>query len=43
MIPRLFAFALAAALASAPALAQKVELDTTAGKIVLQLDAKAAR
>ncbi len=42
MIPRLFAVALAAALASTPALAQKVELDTTAGKIVLQLDAKAA-
>ena len=34
--------AFAAALASAPALAQKVELDTTAGKIVLELDAKAA-
>jgi len=34
----------AAALGAAPtvALAQKVELDTTAGKIVLQLDAKAA-
>ena len=34
----------AAALGTAPtvALAQKVELDTTAGKIVLQLDAKAA-
>src|SRR6187402_3750681 len=33
-----------AALAAAPtlALAQKVELDTTAGRIVLQLDAKAA-
>ena len=36
------ALAFAAALASAPALAQKVELDTTAGKIVLELDAKAA-
>jgi cyclophilin family peptidyl-prolyl cis-trans isomerase len=34
--------ACAAALAGTPALAQKVELDTTAGKIVLQLDAKAA-
>ena len=34
--------AFAAALASVPALAQKVELDTTAGKIVLELDAKAA-
>jgi cyclophilin family peptidyl-prolyl cis-trans isomerase len=33
---------LAAALASAPAVAQKVELDTTAGKIVLELNAKAA-
>ncbi|MEO8487728.1 MAG: peptidylprolyl isomerase [Betaproteobacteria bacterium] len=37
------AFAVAALGASqAPALAQRVELDTTAGKIVLQLDAKAA-
>jgi peptidyl-prolyl cis-trans isomerase B (cyclophilin B) len=37
------AFALAASvLGAAPALAQKVELDTTAGKIVLQLDASAA-
>ena len=37
------AFALAASvLSAAPALAQKVELDTTAGKIVLQLDASAA-
>ena len=36
------ALAFAAALASVPALAQKVELDTTAGKIVLELDAKAA-
>ena len=36
------AVAFAAALASAPALAQKVELDTTAGKIVIELDAKAA-
>ena len=37
------ALALAAGLASAaPALAQKVELDTTAGTIVLQLDAAAA-
>ena len=36
------ALAFAAALASAPAFAQKVELDTTAGKIVLELDAKAA-
>ncbi|HQU49116.1 MAG TPA: peptidylprolyl isomerase [Casimicrobiaceae bacterium] len=38
----ILALAFAAALASAPALAQKVELDTTAGKIVLELDAKAA-
>ena len=39
----LFAVAVAAAaLGATPALAQKVELDTTAGKIVLQLDAKAA-
>jgi peptidyl-prolyl cis-trans isomerase A (cyclophilin A)/peptidyl-prolyl cis-trans isomerase B (cyclophilin B) len=38
----LLAAAAAAALAAGPALAQKVELDTTAGKIVLQLDAKAA-
>ena len=37
------AFALAASvLGAGPALAQKVELDTTAGKIVLQLDASAA-
>ena len=37
------ALALAASvLGAAPALAQKVELDTTAGKIVLQLDAAAA-
>ena len=37
------AFAAAAIGATpSPALAQKVELDTTAGKIVLQLDAKAA-
>ena len=37
------ALALAASvLGAAPALAQKVELDTTAGKIVLQLDASAA-
>ena len=37
------AFALAASvLGAAPALAQNVELDTTAGKIVLQLDASAA-
>ena len=37
------AFALAASvLGAAPALAQKVELDTTVGKIVLQLDASAA-
>ena len=37
------ALALAAsALGAAPALAQNVELDTTAGKIVLQLDASAA-
>jgi peptidyl-prolyl cis-trans isomerase A (cyclophilin A)/peptidyl-prolyl cis-trans isomerase B (cyclophilin B) len=36
------AFAAALASAPAPALAQKVELDTTAGKIVLELDAKAA-
>ena len=43
-MPRPFlAFALAASvLGAAPALAQKVELDTTAGKIVLQLDASAA-
>ena len=32
----------ASALPAVPALAQKVELDTTAGKIVLQLDAAAA-
>ena len=32
----------AAVLGAAPALAQKVELDTTAGRIVLQLDAAAA-
>ena len=32
----------ASALPAASALAQKVELDTTAGKIVLQLDAAAA-
>ena len=32
----------ATALGATPALAQKVELDTTAGKIVLQLDAAAA-
>ena len=38
-----FALAFAAsALGAAPALAQKVELDTTAGRIVLQLDAAAA-
>ena len=36
------AFAAAALAAPTFALAQKVELDTTAGKIVLQLDAKAA-
>jgi cyclophilin family peptidyl-prolyl cis-trans isomerase len=44
MTRHLFAALLAAALGAAPtlALAQKVELDTTAGKIVLQLDAKAA-
>ena len=42
--PLFAAFLAAAALGAAPtvALAQKVELDTTAGKIVLQLDAKAA-
>ena len=34
--------AFAAALAAGPALAQKVELDTTAGRIVLELNAKAA-
>ena len=44
MTRTLFVAAFAAALGAAPAvaLAQKVELDTTAGKIVLQLDAKAA-
>ena len=42
MTQRFLAFAFAAALAVTPALAQKVELDTTAGKIVLQLDAAAA-
>ena len=42
MTKRFLAVAFAAALASTPALAQKVELDTTAGKIVLELDAKAA-
>jgi len=42
--PLFAAFLAAAALGAAPtlALAQKVELDTTAGRIVLQLDAKAA-
>ena len=42
--PLFAAFLAAAALGAAPtlALAQKVELDTSAGKIVLQLDAKAA-
>ena len=34
--------AFGAALAATPALAQKVELDTTAGKIVVELNAKAA-
>ena len=43
MIRSLFALAIAAAaFAAAPALAQRVELDTTAGRIVLELDAKAA-
>jgi len=43
MTRTLLVAAFAAALAASPlALAQKVELDTTAGKIVLQLDAKAA-
>jgi peptidyl-prolyl cis-trans isomerase A (cyclophilin A)/peptidyl-prolyl cis-trans isomerase B (cyclophilin B) len=43
MIRSLFALAIAAAaFAAAPALAQRVELDTTAGRIVLVLDAKAA-
>ena len=43
MIRSLFALAVAAAaLGATPALAQRVELDTTAGKIVLELDAKAA-
>ena len=42
MIRPLFALAIAAAFAAAPALAQRVELDTTAGRIVLELDAKAA-
>jgi peptidyl-prolyl cis-trans isomerase A (cyclophilin A)/peptidyl-prolyl cis-trans isomerase B (cyclophilin B) len=43
MIRSLFALAIAAAaFATAPALAQRVEIDTTAGRIVLELDAKAA-
>ena len=43
MIRPLFTLALAAAVLGAPpALAQRVELDTTAGRIVLQLDAAAA-
>jgi cyclophilin family peptidyl-prolyl cis-trans isomerase len=43
MTRTLLVAAFAAALGASPlALAQKVELDTTAGKIVLQLDAKAA-
>jgi peptidyl-prolyl cis-trans isomerase A (cyclophilin A)/peptidyl-prolyl cis-trans isomerase B (cyclophilin B) len=43
MIRSLFALAIAAAaFAAVPALAQRVELDTTAGRIVLELDAKAA-
>lgn len=43
MIRSLFTLAVAAAVLGAPpALAQRVELDTTAGKVVLQLDAAAA-
>jgi peptidyl-prolyl cis-trans isomerase A (cyclophilin A)/peptidyl-prolyl cis-trans isomerase B (cyclophilin B) len=42
MIRPLFVLAVAATFSAAPALAQRVELDTTAGKIVLELDAKAA-
>jgi len=43
MIRSLFALAVAAAaLGTTPALAQRVEFDTTAGRIVLELDARAA-
>ena len=42
MIRSLFALAVAASVATAPVLAQRVEFDTSAGKIVLELDARAA-